>query len=179
MTVNDCHGEVIVKRAFQRYLYQQLSLCLKIATNDSIFQLAPSSGKCTGKSPLSLVKPIFFKSIVVGKNYNYEHMARAMYVRVEAVQENEAFPESYRASAPLVGKANTSTYEQAKQSSSYSLNWWEGVMLEVIDTSIGCAQGLASEYQSVKQILRRHYSDYLGPWIQTRSRGQNDFTINQ
>lgn len=310
MTVNDCHGEVIVKRAFQRYLYQQLSLCFENCTNDSIFQLAPSSGKyiikrgisfhmyvstapcgdarvfmpiglgaqpdghtgrtkrgksrckidegegsvlaerhqndhrmvimsCSDKmaswnvtgvqgSLLSLfVKPIFFKSIVVGKNYNYEHMARAMYVRVEAVQENEAFPESYRASAPLVGKANTSTYEQAKQSSSYSLNWWEGVMLEVIDTSIGCTQdgspsrlckhemlkkwlylfqypllhkimesdipitklhftgndsyafikGLASEYQSVKKILRRHYRDHLGPWIQIR--GQNDFTINQ
>ena len=310
MTVNDCHGEVIVKRAFQRYLYQQLSLCFENHKNDSIFQLAPLSGKyivkpgisfhmyvstapcgdarvfmpvglgvqpdghtgrtkrgksrckidegegsvlaerhqnddrmvimsCSDKmaswnvtgvqgSLLSLfVNPIFFKSIVVGKNYNYEHMARGVFVRVEAVQKNEAFPESYKASAPLVGKANTSIYKQAKQSSSYSLNWWEGVMLEVIDTSIGCTQGgspsrlckhemfmkwlclfkyplspnitengipitklqftsndsyafiksLANEYQSVKQMLHKHYSDYLGPWIQTQ--GQNDFTINQ
>ena len=53
MTVNNCHGEVIVKRAFQRYLYQQLSLCFENHKNDSIFQLAPSSGKYIVKPGIS------------------------------------------------------------------------------------------------------------------------------
>ena len=51
MTVNDCHGEVIVKCAFQRYL--QLSLCFESRKNDYIFQLAPSSGKYIVKPGIS------------------------------------------------------------------------------------------------------------------------------
>ena len=88
------------------------------------------------------IKPIFLKSIVVGKNYNYTHIARAMYTRVGAVTENEQFPVAYKAPVPMVGEASSSTYQQAKQSRSHSLNWWDEdtIMAEVIDASTGLTQ---------------------------------------
>ena len=308
MTVNDCHGEVIAKRAFQSYLYRQLGFCLH--GEYSIFQFDSSCGKYMLKAGISFhmyistppcgdarafmpikwkeqrnshngranrgklrckigegegsvlakrhehdprmvimscsdkiaswnviglqgallslfIKPVFLKSVVVGKNaYNdrevYEHMARAMFIR-HAVVKHKAIPESYRIPAQLmIGIANSSEYERRRRSSKYSLNWWEGEMEKVIKVSTQdrfhscmCRQdmfirfrdlilqhellskiirkssprfnytgfesyadikSLASEYQSVKQILHQHYKNYsLGPFIKMPR--QNNFVI--
>ena len=313
-TVNDCHAEVIVKRAFQRYLYQQLKICFEQPERNSIFRYELSSRKyvlktgisfhmyistgpcgdateCIGESDqeeddhgarknrgkarckkergegsvlaenytdsdlllimscsdkmaswnitgvqgalLSIfIKPIFLKSIIVGNDYNYTHMARAMYIRVGAIIKRKGFPCSYKALAlPMVGKANSSIYQQATPSTSHSLNWWDDctIVAEVIDASTGltedrspsrlCKREMfktwlalmrhlppnevqesgtlvtdfdltgnpsyasvkvkASEYQSVKLMLRNHYDHRLGTWRKDEKLcEQNKFTLS-
>ena len=241
-TVNDCHAEVIVKRAFRRYLYQQLSICFKQPERNSIFRYEFSSRKyvlktgisfhmyistgpcgdateCIGESDqeeddhgarknrgnarckieggegsvlakkriengrlvimscsdkiaswnitgvqgalLSIfIKPIFLKSIIVGKNFNYTHMARAMYIRVGVVTENEGFPCSYKAPVPMVGKASSSRYQQATESRSRSLNWWDDdtKMAEVIDAPTG----LTEDCSPSRLCKREMFNTWLG-----------------
>ena len=38
LAVNDCHGEIIARRSFLRFLYSQLDLCAEGYEEDSIFQ---------------------------------------------------------------------------------------------------------------------------------------------
>ena len=57
----------------------------------------------------------FLTSIVAGKNYNYTHMAKAMYSCVGAVVENEEFSKACKAPVPMVVEASSSTYQQAKK----------------------------------------------------------------
>lgn len=52
LAVNDCHAEVITRRAFNRFLYAQLDLCAKGQTEASIFEKS-SSGKYTLKPGIS------------------------------------------------------------------------------------------------------------------------------
>ena len=49
--VNDCHAEVVARRAFVKYLYTQLRQCVE--ERESIFTKAPMSGKCTLKDDIS------------------------------------------------------------------------------------------------------------------------------
>ena len=49
--VNDCHAEVVARRAFVKYLYMQLKHCVK--GGESIFTKAPMSRKCTLKNDVS------------------------------------------------------------------------------------------------------------------------------
>ena len=49
--VNDCHAEVVARRAFVKYLYMQLRHCVE--ERKSIFAKAPTSGKCTLKGDVS------------------------------------------------------------------------------------------------------------------------------
>ena len=49
--VNDCHAEVVARRAFVKYLYVQLRHCVE--QKKSIFTKAPKSGKCTLKDDIS------------------------------------------------------------------------------------------------------------------------------
>ena len=243
-TVNDCHAEVIMKRAFRRYLYQQLSICFKQPEKNSIFRYELSSRKYVLKTGISFhmyistgpcgdatecmpvggsdqevddhgarknrgkarckiergegsvlaekytdsdcllimscsdkmaswnitgvqgallsmfIKPIFLKSIIVGKNYNYTHMARAMYTRVGAVTKRKGFPCSYKVPVPMVGKASSSRYQQARQSRSRSLNWWDDdtKMAEVIDASTGL-----TENGSPSRLCKREmFNTWLG-----------------
>ena len=259
-TVNDCHGEVIAKRAFRNYLYKQLNLCFENHENDSIFQFEPSSGKyilkdgihfhmyvstapCgdarvfmpvglgvqpdghTGRSKrgksrckidegegsvlaekhidsdrlvimscsdkmaswnitgvqgalLSMfIKPIFLTSIVVGKNYNHIHMARAMYTRVGAVTQNEGFPEAYKAPVPMVGEASSSTYQQARQSRSHSLNWWDEdtIMAEVIDASTGSTQNGSPSRLCKREMFQKWIGLMEYPLATELLRGSNQF----
>ena len=41
LAVNDCHAEVVTRRAFMRFLYAQLDLCTKGQENASIFEKTP------------------------------------------------------------------------------------------------------------------------------------------
>ena len=50
LAVNDCHGEIIARRSFLRFLYLQLDYCSK--GQDSIFERAPS-GRYAVKSNIS------------------------------------------------------------------------------------------------------------------------------
>ena len=45
LAVNDCHAEVVARRAFLRFLYSQLELCTKGKESASIFVRADSSGR--------------------------------------------------------------------------------------------------------------------------------------
>ena len=49
--VNDCHAEVVARRAFVKYLYTQLRQCVE--GRKSIFTKAPTSKKCMLKSDVS------------------------------------------------------------------------------------------------------------------------------
>ena len=49
--VNDCHAEVVARRAFVKYLYTQLKHCVK--RKMSIFTKTPTSGKCMLKDDIS------------------------------------------------------------------------------------------------------------------------------
>ena len=49
--VNDCHAEVVARRAFVKYLYTQLRHCVE--GRESIFTKAPKSGKCMLKGDVS------------------------------------------------------------------------------------------------------------------------------
>ena len=49
--VNDCHAEVVARRAFVKYLYTQLKHCVE--ERKSIFTKTPTSGKCTLKDDIS------------------------------------------------------------------------------------------------------------------------------
>ena len=49
--VNDCHAEVVARRAFVKYLYVQLKHCVK--GRESVFTKASISGKCTLKDDVS------------------------------------------------------------------------------------------------------------------------------
>ena len=49
--VNDCHAEVVARRAFVKYLYTQLRHCVE--ERKSIFTKAPTSGKCMLKDDIS------------------------------------------------------------------------------------------------------------------------------
>ena len=42
LAVNDCHAEVVTRRAFMRFLYAQLNLCIKGNENASILEKQPS-----------------------------------------------------------------------------------------------------------------------------------------
>ena len=52
LAVNDCHAEVIVRRALNRFLYAQLELCAKDQVDASIFERKPS-GKFGVKAGIS------------------------------------------------------------------------------------------------------------------------------
>lgn len=52
LAVNDCHAEVVTRRAFMRFLYAQLGLCTKGKKESSIFE-KQSSGKFSLKPGIS------------------------------------------------------------------------------------------------------------------------------
>ena len=54
LAVNDCHAEVVARRAFVRYLYAQLQLCAKGKEKDSIFRRT-LSGKYKLQSGISFL----------------------------------------------------------------------------------------------------------------------------
>ena len=226
LAVNDCHAEVVARRAFMRFLYSQLSLCTTGKENTSIFEKQPSgrwsvksgitfhlyistapcgdarvfspsdeitpaasdahplrqsrgqvrvkieagegtipaesqqqtwdgilSGErlytmsCSDKlarwnllglqgALLSLyVEPVYLRSIIIGSLFQEQHLLRAVYNRINAVQ---GLPEQYIATLPLLHAVSNPPNRVAMKSRTKSLNWtWGDAEVELVNCRTG------------------------------------------
>ncbi|CAB1326091.1 unnamed protein product, partial [Coregonus sp. 'balchen'] len=162
-TVNDCHAEVITRRAFLRFLYTQLELFLcnwpdslekSIFVRDKesgyrlrdgiLFHMYVSSSPC-GDARLNcpyegcllshLVEPVYLHSLTVGSLCHTGHLGRTMARRMGHIAP---LPSSYRHNRLLLGCLSSSEGRHPGKSPSFSVNWSAGDgELEVVDTSTG------------------------------------------
>ena len=226
LAVNDCHAEVVARRAFMRFLYSQLSLCTTGKESTSIFEKQPSgrwhvksgitfhlyistapcgdarvfspademgpaasdahplrqsrgqvrvkieagegtipaesqqqtwdgilSGErlytmsCSDKlarwnllglqgALLSLyIEPVYLRSIIIGSLFQEQHLLRAVYNRINAIQ---GLPEQFTATLPLLHAVSDPPNRVAMKSRAKSFNWtWGDSEVELVNCKTG------------------------------------------
>lgn len=251
LALNDCHGEVIARRAFCHYLYDQLDLCLKGKSKMSClqkrkngifglkegvaFHLYISTSPCgdgrifspqespateasdkhpqrktrgllrtkieNGEGTLPIkskgviqtwdgvlqgerlltmscsdkiskwnvvgmqgallshfIEPVYLTSVVLGSLYNFHHLTRALYKRLENLGD---LPDQYKLNYHLVNGMSSPESRATGKSPGYSMNWTTG------DEKLECvnaAQGKLENSEASRLCKNAFFRKFLPAW---------------
>ncbi|KAI5706406.1 hypothetical protein M8J75_007818 [Diaphorina citri] len=84
------------------------------------------------------IRPVYLASIVLGSSFNFQHMKRAVYERIESKLKDPGPPEPYRHHLPLLGKATSVHLARGpSKSNNKSMNWIVDEGIEVTNAMTG------------------------------------------
>lgn len=255
LALNDCHGEIIARRAFCHHLYDQLELCLKGKTKLSCFQkkknglfglkegvdfhlyistspcgdariFSPQETQSTGTSdrhpqrktrgllrtkiengegtlPIKVqgvtqtfdgvlqgerlltmscsdkiskwnvagmqgallshfIEPVYLESVILGSFYNFHHLTRALYKRLDDLDD---LPPQYKLNRHVVNAISSPESRATGKSPSYSMNWTIGdEKLECVDA----VKGKMENNQASRLCKDAFFRKFLALWKRLR-----------
>jgi len=69
------------------------------------------------------LKPVYLKGIIIGEQYNYQHLLRSLYSRVESVSK---LPQPFTVVKPEFGKPSKTVGRDTSKATNLSYNWYYG-----------------------------------------------------
>uniref|UniRef100_A0A8D8Y6L0 Double-stranded RNA-specific editase 1 n=1 Tax=Cacopsylla melanoneura TaxID=428564 RepID=A0A8D8Y6L0_9HEMI len=84
------------------------------------------------------IPPVYLSSIVLGSSFNFQHMKRAVFERLEPRMKEHSLTEPYKHHLPMLGKATSVHLSRGpSKSNNKSMNWILGEDIEVTNAMTG------------------------------------------